>query len=74
MLNNQIPSFILAEQHRMRPEIAGLVAPIIYPHLKNHPSVMRRPHIRGIGADVFCVTTCANEEKVGFLKLLLSFV
>lgn len=64
MVNIKIPSYVLAEQHRMRPEIAGLVAPAIYPHLRNHPSVMNRSHIRGVDKDVFCITHNANEEKV----------
>lgn len=68
MINNKIPSYVLAEQHRMRPEIAGLVAPAIYPHLINHPSVKDRPHVRGIGMDVFCITHNKNEEKVDFFK------
>jgi len=64
MVNNKIPSYVLAEQHRMRPEIAGLVAPAIYPHLRNHPSVMDRPHVKGVGKDIFCITHNENEEKV----------
>lgn len=64
MVNNKIPSYVLAAQHRMRPEIAGLVAPSIYPHLKNHLSVMNRPHVKGVGMDVFCITHNENEEKV----------
>ncbi|XP_050436996.1 NFX1-type zinc finger-containing protein 1-like [Adelges cooleyi] len=63
MVHNDIPSYILAEQHRMRPEIAGLVAPAIYPHLRNHPSVLNRPHVRGVASDVFCITHKAFEEK-----------
>lgn len=64
MVNNKIPSYKLVEQHRMRPEIVGLIAPAIYPHLRNHPSVMNRPHIRGVEQDVFCITHNADEEKV----------
>lgn len=68
MVNNKIPSYVLAEQHRMRPEIAGLVAPAIYPHLRNHPSVNGRPHIKGVDKDVFCISHKNYEEKV--LKLI----
>lgn len=68
MVNNKIPSYVLAEQHRMRPEIAGFVAPAIYPHLRNHPSVMNRPHIRGVDKDIFCITHNVDEEKVDFFK------
>ncbi|XP_025207579.1 NFX1-type zinc finger-containing protein 1-like isoform X2 [Melanaphis sacchari] len=63
MVNNKIPSYVLAEQHRMRPEIAGLVAPAIYPHLRNHASVMERPHIKGVEMNVFCMTHNVHEEK-----------
>lgn len=64
MVNNEIPSYVLAEQHRMRPEIAGLVAPAIYKHLRNHPSVMNRPDVRGVDANVFCITHINYENKV----------
>ncbi|XP_060875365.1 NFX1-type zinc finger-containing protein 1-like [Metopolophium dirhodum] len=63
MVNNEIPSYVLAEQHRMRPEIAGLVAPTIYPHLRNHASVMERPHVKGVGMNIFCMTHNVHEEK-----------
>ncbi|XP_015376357.1 PREDICTED: NFX1-type zinc finger-containing protein 1-like, partial [Diuraphis noxia] len=63
MVNNKIPSYVLAEQHRMRPEIAGLVAPAIYPYLRNHASVMERPHVKGVGMDIFCKTHNVQEEK-----------
>lgn len=66
MVNNKIPSYVLAEQHRMRPEIAGFVAPAIYPHLTNHASVLCRPHVKGVGMDVYCITHRADEEKVYF--------
>ncbi|CAH1732672.1 NFX1-type zinc finger-containing protein 1-like [Aphis gossypii] len=63
MVNNKIPSYVLAEQHRMRPEIAGLVAPVIYPYLRNHTSVIQRPHVRGVSMNVFCMTHRVHEEK-----------
>lgn len=74
MVNNNIPSYILAEQHRMRPEIAGLVAPIIYPYLRNHPSVENRPHIKGVDKDVFCITHKVQENKVYFLNYNLYYL
>lgn len=64
MVNNKIPTYVLSEQHRMRPEIAGLVAPAIYPHLRNHDSVIGRSHVKGVGFDVFCITHINHEEKV----------
>lgn len=72
MVNNEIPSYVLAEQHRMRPEIAGLVAPAIYPFLKNHSSVEGRPHVRGVGIDVFCISHNVQESKVNIFKLKLN--
>jgi len=66
MVNNEVPSYVLAEQHRMRPEIAGLVAPAIYPYLRNHASVMERPHVKGVAMDIFCMTHNVHEEKVEF--------
>lgn len=71
MVNNKLPSYILAEQHRMRPEIAGLIAPSIYPDLRNHPSVENRSNIRGVYSNVFCVTHSAEEEKVNLLSIYM---
>jgi len=43
-----IPHATLEIQHRMRPEIAGLVHPYIYPKLLNHESVLFYEDIRGV--------------------------
>lgn len=64
MVKNDMPSYILAEQHRMRPEIVGLVAPAIYPDLKNHPSVENQPHIKGVDKDLYFITNESQEIKV----------
>ena len=39
-------------QHRMRPEVARLIVPAIYPQLENHRSVYEHPHIPGMQRDV----------------------
>ena len=44
---------VLALQHRMRPEVAQLIVPAIYPKLENHPSVLNYPNIRGMKSNVF---------------------
>ena len=43
-----IPHATLQKQHRMRPEIAGLVCPSIYPTLDNHKSVLKYESIGGV--------------------------
>ena len=43
-----IPHATLEIQHRMRPEIAGLVCPYIYPKLLNHESVLIYEDVRGV--------------------------
>jgi len=43
-----IPHATLQMQHRMRPEIAGLVCPSIYPTLDNHESVLKYESVKGV--------------------------
>ena len=40
-------------QHRMRPEIAALICPLIYQDLENSDSVKHYDHVRGMKEDVF---------------------
>ena len=48
-----IPHAMLQIQHRMRPEIAGLVCPFIYPTLLNHESVLKYENIRGVTTNMY---------------------
>lgn len=48
MVLNNIHLYNLKIQHRMKPEIARLISPHIYPELKNHETVLCRPKIAGI--------------------------
>ena len=48
-----IPHAMLQIQHRMRPEIAGLVCPFIYPTLLNHESVLEYENIRGVTTNMY---------------------
>ena len=47
MIKNGIPFNQLNLQHRMRPEISGLLTPHIYKELKNHDIVYSYENIRG---------------------------
>ncbi|CAG0889864.1 unnamed protein product [Darwinula stevensoni] len=53
----------LRVQHRMRPAISWLIAPVIYPVLVNHDSVMDYPSISGISQNVFFVTHGHEEVE-----------
>ena len=44
---------VLGVQHRMRPEVARLIVPAIYPTLENHPSVLEYPSVHGMASNVF---------------------
>ena len=48
-----IPHATLQIQHRMRPEIAGLVCPYIYPTLYNHESVLTYKNVQGITTNMY---------------------
>ena len=52
LIRADIPHATLQTQHRMRPEIAGLVCPSIYPTLDNHESVLKYEHIRGVATNL----------------------
>ncbi len=45
----------------MRPEIARLIVPSIYPSLENHASVLEYPSIRGISSNVFFLSHTEQE-------------
>ena len=48
-----IPHATLEIQHRMRPEIAGLVCPYIYPKIDNHESVLNYEDVRGVATNMY---------------------
>jgi superfamily I DNA and/or RNA helicase len=48
LIVNGMPFKQLKLQHRMRPEISGLLTPHIYKELYNHKSVFEYPNIRGL--------------------------
>jgi hypothetical protein len=55
---------VLKVQHRMRPEVAELIVPSIYPELMNHSSVLEYETIRGMLKSVFFITHNHPEEEV----------
>ncbi|KAM3965335.1 NFX1-type zinc finger-containing protein 1-like [Aphomia sociella] len=63
LVKNNIPNVQLNVQHRMRPEIASLIAPHIYRNLQNHPSVEEFPPVRGMTNNLFFYTHNYKEEK-----------
>ncbi|KAK2705482.1 hypothetical protein QYM36_015764 [Artemia franciscana] len=54
---------MLSVQHRMRPEVARLIVPAIYPSLENHPSVLMYPNVKGMKHNVFFLTHTAPEKQ-----------
>ena len=64
MLKNRMHCEVLKEQHRMRPEVAELIVPSIYPELTNHSSVLQYETIRGMLKSVFFITHNHPEEEV----------
>lgn len=59
-----MPSSFLTEQRRMRPEIASLLTPAVYPNMLNHPDVVKLPSIKGINKNVFFIDHDVSEVKV----------
>ena len=53
MINNKIDFECLQLQHRMRPQISGMMR-IIYPELKDHPVVENYPNVKGISKNMLC--------------------
>ena len=62
LVRNDFPRVTLEIQHRMRPEIAELVHPLIYPVLKNHESVCGYGNIKGISGNMFFIDHCELEQ------------
>lgn len=61
LIHNGLPRTMLTTQHRMRPEIARLVSPVIYPILNNHPDVLAYPHVQGMSKDLYAITHSQRE-------------
>ena len=55
LVRNDFPRVTLEIQHRMRPEIAELVHPLIYPVLENHASVCGYENVKGMSNNMFFI-------------------
>ncbi|KAI4900627.1 hypothetical protein NFI96_021503, partial [Prochilodus magdalenae] len=64
LVKMNFPFVRLNYQHRMRPEIARLLTPHIYPELENHPSVLEYENIKGILTNLFFVDHKSREEEI----------
>ncbi|KAK2717062.1 hypothetical protein QYM36_007267 [Artemia franciscana] len=53
----------LSVQHRMRPDVARLIAPTIYSNLINHPSVLDYPDIKGMKHNVYFLSHSIPEKE-----------
>ena len=71
MIRNGMDCHCLDTQHRMRPEIAGLLQDI-YPNLQNHPSVLKYPDIKGVSSNLFFVSHKHQEKDNSELKSKLN--
>ena len=60
-----VPSVMLAEQHRMRPEVARLIVPSIYKNLANHKSVYNYPNVPSVNRNVLFLNHNNPEEQEG---------
>jgi superfamily I DNA and/or RNA helicase len=70
MLKNKMHCEVLKVQHRMRPEVAELIVPAIYPELLNHNSVLQYEKIHGMLNSVFFITHNHAEEEVCNILIL----
>ena len=72
------PHDVLAEQHRMRPEISHLVRELTYSELTDAPRTSNRPDLRGFSSNVIFVghdypeDGVADVDDLSFLSLSTS--
>ncbi|XP_017775169.1 PREDICTED: NFX1-type zinc finger-containing protein 1 [Nicrophorus vespilloides] len=63
MIKNNVPFQCMNVQYRMRPEIASLICPLIYPDLQNSAKVERYPEVVGVAKSVFFLSHNHLERK-----------
>ena len=64
LIRNKLPFATLEVQHRMRPEIAQLICPHIYPCIINAPNVQEYADIKGIRHNVFFIDHNVVEDHI----------
>ena len=57
------PHETLRAQHRMRPEISGLIRELTYPDLVDAPSTKHRPDIRGLRENIVFINHDHPEDE-----------
>jgi superfamily I DNA and/or RNA helicase len=62
LIKNGVEPSVLGVQHRMRPDVARLIVPSIYPHLENHQSVTRYWDVPGMAENVFFLSHLEREK------------
>jgi superfamily I DNA and/or RNA helicase len=62
LIMNGVEPNVLGVQHRMRPDVARLIVPSIYPHLENHQSVLRYCDVPGMVDNVFFLSHSEREK------------
>lgn len=55
----------LATQRRMRPEIADLIRPAVYPNLRDAPHVKGYPSVKGMRRNLFFWDHAVKEDEAG---------
>ncbi|CAH1404175.1 unnamed protein product [Nezara viridula] len=63
MMRSGMKCCMLTNQHRMRPEIASLLSPAVYPPMKYNPTVHGLPKIRGLERNIFFIDHNVAENK-----------
>lgn len=61
----RVPINDLATQRRMRPEIADLIRPAVYPNLKDAPQVQKYPPVKGMRRNLFFWDHAVPEDMSG---------
>lgn len=72
MINNNVNCATLTTQYRMRPEIANLIRPAIYPDLLDSDKVASYPDVIGVEHNLFFIDHENLESKVS-LSLKFEF-
>ncbi|KAK7575660.1 hypothetical protein V9T40_011946 [Parthenolecanium corni] len=65
MINNGMHCPMLKVQHRMRPEISGLISSLIYPDLEDHESVTHLDPVKGVVKNMFFLEHNFPETLTG---------
>lgn len=60
-----MPVFDLATQRRMRPDIADLIRPAVYPNLQDAPQVESYPSVKGMLHNLFFWDHAMMEDASG---------